>query len=550
MLRNISTYNERAFKAPFWQGDKVIPMSVRSLKTIAFMVVLGVLVVGTAGAAEKSMKLSGSLGDGDSNDDVNEQELYRPTHDKFNLHLGVGFVMGLPDDLKDADYEDMGVQGLVGFDVVLAGPLALSFQGGFNSFVMGDGPNSLTSAFVGAGFRLRMFADTHGALSEGGTAAGNLWLDAHFSYVNHIYEDHGGYDVGLGYEFALFKNINMGPYARFMHVVLGDDLKYMAVSGGLAISIAGDTEPGDMDMDGILDDLDECPKQQEDKDSFMDEDGCPEADNDEDGILDADDECPEVAGIAEKKGCPETDNDQDGIENDADTCPDDAEDKDSFEDEDGCPELDNDKDGIDDAADKCPNEAEDKDSFEDEDGCPDPDNDQDGVEDARDQCPNEAETMNGKDDEDGCPDLVRIVNDQIKILQKVYFATGKAKILGKSDELLNEVSAVIQAKPDIRVRVEGHTDNVGNDKKNMKLSQERADAVKAYLVAAGIDESRLVAEGKGKTTPIADNMTKEGRAENRRVEFHIIRPSTSAEAAPAPAEEAPAKAEEAPAADK
>ncbi len=522
-------------------------MSLRSLKTIAFMVVLGVLVVGTAGAAEKSMKLSGSPGDGDSNDNVNELELYRPTHDKFNLHLGVGFVMGLPDDLKDADYEDMGVQGLVGFDVVLAGPLALSFQGGFNSFVMGDGPNSLTSAFVGAGFRLRMFADTHGALSEGGTAAGNLWLDAHFSYVNHIYEDHGGYDVGLGYEFALFKNINMGPYARFMHVVLGDGLKYMSVSGGLAISIAGDTEPGDMDMDGILDDLDECPKQQEDKDSFMDEDGCPEADNDEDGILDADDECPEVAGIPEKKGCPETDNDQDGIENDADTCPDDAEDKDSFEDEDGCPDLDNDKDGIDDDHDKCPNEAEDRDSFEDEDGCPDPDNDQDGVEDARDQCPNEAETMNGKDDEDGCPDLVRIVNDQIKILQKVYFATGKAKILGKSNELLNEVSSVIQAKPDIRVRVEGHTDNVGNDKKNMKLSQDRADAVKGYLVAAGIDESRLVAEGKGETTPIADNMTKEGRAENRRVEFHIIRPAAEAEAAPASAEAAPAPAEAAPA---
>lgn len=508
-------------------------MSPKLYKTTILWAVLGVLVSGYVQAEDKSISLSASLDDAIDNDEQSEGvELYRPTHDKFNLHLGVGFVVGLGNDLGDNQYENLGVQGLVGFDVVLKEPLALSFQGGFNSFVAGDESRSLTSAFVGAGFRLRLFADTHGALSEGGTAAGNLWFDAHFDYFNHIYEDHGGYDVGVGYEFALFNNINMGPYAKFMHVAFGSGVKYMAVSAGLAISIAGDTEPGDMDRDGIVDEMDECPKQPEDKDNFDDEDGCPEFDNDDDGILDGEDECPQLAGIPEKQGCPETDNDKDGIENDADMCPEEAEDKDNFEDKDGCPESDNDKDGITDTDDKCPNKAEDKDGYQDEDGCPDNDNDNDGIVDTDDQCPNEAETKNGKEDEDGCPDLVRIKGDQIQILQKVYFTTGKATILEKSHELLSEVGAVVKAKPEFKVRVEGHTDDVGRDKKNLKLSQQRADSVKEFLVAAGIEETRLIAEGKGETTPIADNGTKEGKAQNRRVEFHIIRevaPKSAAE---------------------
>ena len=83
------------------------------------------------------------------------------------------------------------------------------------------------------------------------------------------------------------------------------------------------------------------------------------------------------------------DKDGDGILDDVDKCPNDPEDKDGFEDDDGCPDPDNDKDGILDAKDKCPLEPEDKDGFQDEDGCPDPDNDKDGVPDASDKCPNE-----------------------------------------------------------------------------------------------------------------------------------------------------------------
>ena len=97
------------------------------------------------------------------------------------------------------------------------------------------------------------------------------------------------------------------------------------------------------------------------------------------------------------------DSDGDGILDQVDKCPDEPEDKDGFEDEDGCPDPDNDKDGIPDTADKCPNEPEDKDGFEDEDGCPDPDNDTDGLPDKTDKCPNEPEDKDGFEDDGRLP---------------------------------------------------------------------------------------------------------------------------------------------------
>jgi outer membrane protein OmpA-like peptidoglycan-associated protein len=465
----------------------------------------------------------------------------RPTHRPFNLHFAIGGSFALGDDLENHDkpLDDKGGQGTVGLDFVMIEPLAFSILGGFNAFAGGP-DNAMRNVFIGAGLRLRLFADYNGAALDDGTIWGNLWIDAHINYDNYLYEHHGGYNIGLGYEFAIAKDFNMGPYVRFHHVPWGDGLNFQMLSIGLAISLGGKFRPDDQDGDGLNDDVDECPTEPEDKDGFEDEDGCPDTDNDEDGVLDVDDECPDLAGVAELNGCPDYDIDGDGIKNDDDQCPEEAEDKDEFEDEDGCPDPDNDGDGVLDGDDQCPTEVEDKDGFEDEDGCPDPDNDGDGIPDADDQCPLEAETKNGQDDEDGCPDLVRVVGNQIKILQKVYFATNKDTILEKSFPVLEEVAAVIVAKKDIKVRVEGHTDSKGSDKKNMDLSQRRAASVVKFLADKGVEEERLTAEGKGETMPIADNKRSAGRAENRRVEFHIIAPEPPPEEE-APAEEAPAE---------
>ena len=289
----------------------------------------------------------------------------------------------------------------------------------------------------------------------------------------------------------------------------------------------------DNDGDGIPDLKDQCPDQAEDIDTFQDEDGCPDPDNDGDGILDADDRCPLEPGIAELDGCPLRDRDGDGIPDDKDRCPDEPEDKDGFEDADGCPDTDNDGDGIPDTTDKCPNQPEDFDQFQDEDGCPDPDNDGDGIPDDRDKCPLKPETINGVDDDDGCPDKgvakVRVTRTKIEILDKVYFEYDKAVIQERSHNLLDQVAAILKANPQItKLRVEGHTDERGDDSYNLDLSQRRALAVRNYVMSKGVDETRLTYKGYGETLPIEDcsalrgSRQKKCYAKNRRVEFTIL----------------------------
>lgn len=283
----------------------------------------------------------------------------------------------------------------------------------------------------------------------------------------------------------------------------------------------------DNDRDGIADNADLCRDEAEDVDSFEDKDGCPDPDNDGDGVLDADDKCPLVAGSLDYNGCGPTDADKDGIPDDKDVCKDEPEDKDGFQDEDGCPDLDNDGDGLPDTEDRCPTEAEDMDGFEDEDGCAEADNDKDGFLDAEDKCPNEAEVINGVKDDDGCPDkgktLVIIEREKIQILDKVYFRTGRATIQARSFNLLRQVASIFRAHPELtKVRIEGHTDDVGREENNLKLSQRRADAVKAFLVETGVDAGRLDALGYGESRPVTPNISRSAREQNRRVEFRIV----------------------------
>ncbi len=220
------------------------------------------------------------------------------------------------------------------------------------------------------------------------------------------------------------------------------------------------------------------------------------------------------------------DADDDGILDEVDKCVHEPEDKDGFQDSDGCPDPDNDGDGILDAADKCPIEAEDKDGFQDSDGCPDPDNDGDGILDTADKCPNKKETVNEYEDTDGCPDtrpLVVVTEKKIVITQKVFFKTGSARIKPESFHILDAVAQVLADHPEIKkIQIEGHTDNKGKARYNKRLSARRAKAVLKYLVNKGVARSRLVSRGFGPDQPIADNATEAGRAANRRVEFKIL----------------------------
>ncbi|MDH3197041.1 MAG: OmpA family protein [Candidatus Krumholzibacteria bacterium] len=284
--------------------------------------------------------------------------------------------------------------------------------------------------------------------------------------------------------------------------------------------------PRDSDRDGVKDKDDACPNQPEDADGFEDSDGCPDLDNDGDGIPDAQDACPDLAedvdGYEDSDGCPDLDNDQDGIPDAQDRCPDEPEDFDGDQDTDGCPDLvkDSDGDGIADDLDRCPLQAEDIDGFQDDDGCPDLDNDLDGIPDDVDNCPNSPETFNGYQDEDGCPDEQPI--EEKFVLRGVNFESGSAALTPDSYAVLDHVVRSLQAYPEVRVEIRGHTDSQGPASFNVELSQRRAESVKQYLINSGIDPTRLVSKGVGEEEPVASNANPEGRAQNRRIEFRRL----------------------------
>jgi outer membrane protein OmpA-like peptidoglycan-associated protein len=233
-------------------------------------------------------------------------------------------------------------------------------------------------------------------------------------------------------------------------------------------------------------------------------------------------------GDRDDDGCPEGregDRDGDGIPDNVDDCPDEPEDFDGFQDEDGCPDPDNDGDGILDEKDLCPNDPEDVDGFEDEDGCPDVDNDGDRILDVDDACPNDPETYNGNEDEDGCPDkgLVILEDTQITILEKVYFETDSAIIKQRSFPLLDAVAATLNASPQITlVEIQGHADERGSDKYNIKLTRARAASVMRALIERGVLKDRLRSGGYGERCPVDPKHNAKAWEKNRRVEFKII----------------------------
>jgi len=236
----------------------------------------------------------------------------------------------------------------------------------------------------------------------------------------------------------------------------------------------------------------------------------PPKDTDGDGITDDVDKCPSVPGVAKYEGCPVPDTDKDGINDDNDKCPTVP----GLARYQGCPVPDTDKDGINDEEDKCPAVA----GVARYQGCPVPDTDGDGVNDEEDKCP----TVAGLPENQGCPAIKEEVKRKIDYAaQNILFTTGSYKLLSSSNKGLNEVVKILQDNPDLKLSIDGHTDNTGTAEKNHSLSESRANAVKDYLVSKGIDANRLTAAGHGQDEPIADNKTAAGRKKNRRVEMKL-----------------------------
>lgn len=276
--------------------------------------------------------------------------------------------------------------------------------------------------------------------------------------------------------------------------------------------------PIDTDMDGVPDYIDECPNTAPEARNYVDDTGCI-MDSDGDGIADWLDQCPGTPAAAyayiDEYGCP-LDSDGDGVADYIDQCPNTPKEAKGRVDQFGCP-LDTDKDGVVDYLDQCPNTPVAARKHVNEFGC-NLDTDNDGVPDYEDLCP----TLAGAPSTSGCPEVKREVRAILnKAMQGIQFENGKATIKKTSYAILDQVAKVFIENPSYMIEVQGHTDNVGNYQQNLTLSEKRAQAVRDYLVKHGVDTNHITAHGYGPDRPIASNNTKEGRAQNRRVEFNI-----------------------------
>ena len=319
----------------------------------------------------------------------------------------------------------------------------------------------------------------------------------------------GGYswldDIGagtlngtFGIKFWISEKIGLDVQSTYKHAFEDYLPKHFQHSVGVAFKFGGT----DTDGDGIYDKDDACPEEA----GLEIFNGCPDSDND--GIQDSKDDCPNTAGLAEFNGCP--DGDGDGVMDKDDKCPTVAGLKALM----GCPDADG--DGVADGDDNCPNES----GPAANNGCPWPDTDGDGILDKDDKCPNEAGTAANN----GCPEVKpteEVMETLNSYARTILFNVGKATFKEETDQVLQAMVAIFKEYPRANFAIEGHTDSSGSNSMNQALSERRANAVRDYLIANGINADRLTAKGFGEDNPIATNKTRAGRKENRRVEVKL-----------------------------
>jgi outer membrane protein OmpA-like peptidoglycan-associated protein len=310
----------------------------------------------------------------------------------------------------------------------------------------------------------------------------------------------GTVNGGIGASYWFTDNIGLSVQTSYKHAFEDYGVKHFQHLAGISIKFGGT----DTDGDGIYDRDDACPEVA----GLAAFNGCPDSDGD--GIEDGKDSCPNEAGSKEMNGCP--DSDGDGIADKDDACPNEA----GLAALAGCPDADG--DGIADKDDACPNEAGPAENK----GCPWPDKDGDGVLDKDDICPDVPGTVANN----GCPEVTEAVQKTLLDYAKtILFDTGKASIKKESEEVLNNIVAILAEYKNSKFTIDGHTDSTGSAKTNQRLSEERAYSVMNYLIENGVASSRLSATGYGEDRPIADNNTNQGRRTNRRVEINLVSPS-------------------------
>jgi OOP family OmpA-OmpF porin len=282
------------------------------------------------------------------------------------------------------------------------------------------------------------------------------------------------YSAGAGFVLDMFKsNVSLrGEYRHRMETSGVQNLNDDLFSIGLQIPFGAATPKFiDSDGDGVADSMDRCPNTP--AGTRVDANGC-ESDSDGDGVKDSIDKCPNTPR---------------GVAVDASGCP-----------------MDSDGDGVADGMDKCPKTP--AGAKVDKNGC-ELDGDKDGVVDRLDECPNTAAGV--QVDIKGCE-----IKGKIR-LPGVNFESNSDRLLPSASDVLNDAAATLKKNPTITVEVAGHTDSDGAAEYNESLSARRATTVRDYLAANGVAMDRMTTRGYGESQPIADNGTRAGKAQNRRV---------------------------------
>ena len=335
---------------------------------------------------------------------------------------------------------------------------------------------------------------------------GTKWFDPYlhvgggYTWIDE--QGNGTVNGGLGVTFWFVENVGLTLQSTYKHT-FEDEAdanvpRHLQHFAGLTFKFGGK----DTDKDGIYDKDDLCPETPGLK-QFQ---GCPDTDGD--GIPDKDDACPDQAGLQEFQGCPDTDGD--GIPDKDDACPEVA----GLKSLQGCPDADG--DGIADKDDKCPEVAGPKANG----GCPWPDTDGDGVLDKDDLCPDVKGTTANR----GCPEVTEEVMKRLnEYARTILFNSGKATFKDETIPVLQSMQKIFKEYPQARFSIEGHTDSDGSNALNQTLSENRAAAVRNFLIENGIAADRLMSTGFGETKPIASNKTAKGKAQNRRVEVTLIK---------------------------
>ena len=349
----------------------------------------------------------------------------------------------------------------------------------------------------------------------------NLFAKAEISTLK---TDTSGKDIPIHNDSALLLGFGVGATYRLSRQFnlradfdsYSEDAKTLSI--GIEWKPGSKPAPADSDQDGIIDTLDQCPGSK--PGVKVDSHGCDiNRDSDNDGVPDTTDQCPDTPADLKVNavGCA-LDSDQDGYPDYLDQCPHST--AGAVVDGSGCePDKDSDGDGVLDSVDFCPDTTSGlKVNIN---GC-ELDDDIDGVVNHLDQCPNTP--IEDSVDAQGCSLTVsQQVQQKIAVIKpsNIQFSSNSAELTDGSKQELQTLVAIMASYSDIKVDIQAYTDNVGSQKYNLTLSQQRADNVKIYLVKMGVDAGRLNAYGLGETNPVADNNTEEGRSLNRRVEFKV-----------------------------